>query len=66
MSDEKRTFEASASLLQSTRLQARRAKAKKGTPELISGIEFEELRERDPQPVTQDLILRLIKLLKES
>ncbi len=66
MPDEKRTFEAHAHLLQNPRLQARRAKGKKGTLEFDSGIEIEERLERDPQPVTQDLILRLIKLLKES
>jgi hypothetical protein len=66
MSDEKRTYEASAHLNQSPRLQARRAKGKKLPPELALGAENEELLEGNSIPISQDLILRLIKLLKES
>jgi hypothetical protein len=66
MPDEKRTFEAHAHLLQSPRLQARRAKGKKAIPETDPGIMVEQSLDLEPQPVTQDLILRLIKLLKES
>jgi hypothetical protein len=66
MPEEKRTFETQAHLLQSPSLQARRLKGKEGAPELAPGCDLEKPLECGPQPVTQDLILRLIKLLKES
>lgn len=66
MPDEKRTFEATAHLQPGPRLQARRSKGKKQNQELDPGLETGETLERNLQPVTQDLILRLIRLLKES
>lgn len=66
MSDEKRTFESIAHLQPGSRLQARKAKGKKLSQELAPVSETADSLEQDPQPVTQDLILRLIKLLKES
>ena len=66
MSDEKRTFEAHTHLLQSPRLQARRVKGKKHTQEPVPGIEMGEPLDHNSLPVTPDLILRLIKLLKDS
>lgn len=66
MSEENRTFESQAHLLQRPRLQARRVKGKNSALEPAPGHDPAEPLEGDPQPVTQDLILRLIKLLKES
>ena len=66
MSDDKRTFEVNAHLLQNPRLQVRPAKGKAAHREPVLGSESDEPLDRNPLPVTQDLILRLIKLLKES
>ena len=66
MSDDKRTFEVNAHLLQNPRLQVRPAKGKAPHREPALGIETEEPLDRNPLPVTQDMILRLIKVLKGS
>lgn len=66
MSDEKRTYEASAHLRQSPRLQPRRPKGKKQSQDLVLGTDEEQPFEGNSMPISQDLILRLIKLLKES
>ena len=66
MSDDKRTYQATTHLRQSPRLQARRAKAKRQPQELVLGADEEEALEGNAMPISQDLILRLIKLLKDS
>jgi len=66
MSEDKRTFEANMHLYQGLRLQARRAKGKKLPDELTLDSELGELSNDNPMPISQELILRLIKLLKES
>lgn len=66
MSDDKRTYQANVHLQQSPRLQARRPKGKQKKLELPSGSDMGEPCDQETLPVTQDLILRLIKLLKES
>jgi hypothetical protein len=66
MSDDKRTFEVNAHLLQNPRLHVRPAKGKAAHQEPVLGIETEEPLDRNPLPVTQDMILRLIKVLKGS
>ena len=66
MSEDKRTFEANIHLHQGHRLQARRVKGKKLPDELTLDSELGELSNDNPMPISQELILRLIKLLKES
>jgi hypothetical protein len=66
MSEDKRTFEANVHLYQGLRLQARQAKGNKLPDELASDSEMGELSNDNPLPISQELILRLIKLLKES
>ena len=66
MSDEKRTYDANAHLRQGLRLQPRRAKGKNSLPDPAPAGDPPELAEQIPLPISQDLILRLIKLLKES
>ena len=66
MSEEKRTYEANANLYQGLRLQARQLKGKKPLEELVPDGELGELSNGTSMPISQELILRLIKLLKES
>jgi hypothetical protein len=66
MSDDKRTFEANAHLHQGLRLQPRRVKGNKLPQEFLPGSEASEQLESTSMPISQELILRLIKLLKES
>jgi hypothetical protein len=66
MSEDKRTFEANVGLYQGYRLQSRQAKGKKLPEELAPDGETSELPNSQSMPISQELILRLIKLLKES
>jgi hypothetical protein len=66
MSDEKRTFEANIHLHESLRLQARQAKGKKLPKEFVPDGDMNELSDGNSMPISQELILRLIRLLKES
>jgi len=66
MSEDKRTFEANVGLYQGLRLQSRQAKGKKLPEELAPDGKASELLNSEPMPISQELILRLIKLLKES
>jgi hypothetical protein len=66
MSDDKRTFELDTHLLGNPRLHRRPLKGKGVIQQPALGYEAEEPSDRSPLPVTQDLILRLIKVLKET
>jgi hypothetical protein len=66
MSDDKRTYQADVHLGQNLSLQPRRAKGKPKTQDLVSMLEASGPSEQNEIPISQDLILRLIKLLKES
>ena len=66
MSDDKRTFEANTGLNQDLRLHARRVKGKKSPDELPPDGELNDLTDGNSTPISQELIMRLIKLLKET
>lgn len=66
MSEEKRTFETNASLYQGLKLQSRQVKGKKLPVELVQDGKASELLNSESMPISQELILRLIKLFKES
>lgn len=66
MAEEKRTFESDAQLLPPLKLQARRTKAKKRPTDHLPEVEADELSEHGSLPISQELILRLIKVLKET
>ena len=66
MSDDKRTFEANVSLYQGLRLQSRQAKDKKLPEGFAPDGKASELLDSESMPISQELILRLIKLFKES
>ncbi len=67
MSDDKRTFEAQCPpAAKSQAAQCARQKAKELIQQPVLGNEADEPSDRSPLPVTQDLILRLIKVLKET
>jgi hypothetical protein len=66
MTDDKRTFEANLSLYQDLRLQTRRVKGVPSSDERVPDGEADNPTDAAPMPVSQDLILRLIKLFKES
>jgi hypothetical protein len=66
MSDDQRIYEVNANLLQNPRLQRRPLKGKGITQSPALESEAAETLDHSPLPVTPDLILRLIKVLKES
>jgi hypothetical protein len=66
MSEEKRTFEANVSLYQGLKLQSRQAKGKQLPEGLDPDGKASELLNSESMPISQELILRLIKLFKES
>jgi hypothetical protein len=66
MSDDQRIYEVNANLLQNPRLHPRPLKGKGSHQPPGLASEAAEPLGRGPLPVTQDLILRLIKVLKET